>query len=788
MKLDAPQSEKLQSWLDRAANDKLDEDGYRQLLEELPTNPEERQFWLDQLRLSQSLKASVMQGKPGELQEILNQIPSRRSNPFGSPWIRSAAMVVASVGVLAVGLYMVPSSDETASHVSSAVATTLDDNEKLEELEAVFEEQNESDLNFDMSGKAVRDSDKATISSVTFGDLVADGAVTDDIIVEEELMISESSVVLSAAAPVEKAMKDIPSAGPTQTKGRIANNVKTDDSQKLNNTPSPTIRKNEELGLLLAKSTEKKKEVVVTQGLASASAVGGTYTITTPRAVAGVRGTVFDSEEGGERLRRQEAKVAKKRVAPPATVQAPSSPSGEKYVAINDHRFIHTSSDAKSTFSIDVDTASYANIRRMLRDGQLPNPDAVRVEEMINTFRYDYAPPTNGNPFSVHMDQTPAPWNADHRIVRVGLKGRIDLERPPVNLVFLLDVSGSMNQPDKLPLLKRSFSMLLNSLGEKDSVAIVAYAGHTGVVLDPTPATDRQKILQAMEKLRASGSTNGAGGVQLAYDLAKQSMIKDGVNRVILATDGDFNVGISNRNQLITFIEEKRRSGVELSVLGFGRGNIRDDVMESLANKGNGNYSYIDSVREARKALVEELDSNLVTIAKDVKIQVEFNTEAVKSFRLIGYENRKLAHKDFADDTKDAGEIGMGHSVTALYEIVPVSNLEDDSKLLTLNLRHKQPKGSVSELQSSDLFWNANPNSPSVDLKWALSVATWGQMLRNSEHLGKITPEDLLSLAREGRGNDPHGYRAEMIQLIESWIDLGGKNPHKNLPRWEFRR
>ncbi len=459
----------------------------------------------------------------------------------------------------------------------------------------------------------------------------------------------------------------------------------------------------------------------------------------------------------------------------------------ERYHSVPENKNIHTQDDNKSTFSIDVDTASYANIRRMIKAGSSPNPKAVRIEEMINYFDYDYPQAKENEPFSVNMEMTQCPWNQNNKVLKVGLKGRIDENRPDVNLVFLLDVSGSMNSHDKLPLLKNSFSLLLDNLKEKDSVAIVAYAGRTGVVLDSTSASNKHKIMQAIRNLKSSGSTNGVGGIQLAYQLAQKNFSKKGVNRVILATDGDFNVGISNRQQLIDFIAKKRETGIELSVLGFGKGNIRDDIMEGLANKGNGNYNYIDSLREARKALVSEMSGTLVTIAKDVKIQMEFNSEAIKSFRLIGYENRKLAHKDFADDKKDAGEIGMGHTVTALYEIVPSENFSQFDEILKLNLRYKAPKGEKSKL----LTYSKSPatTKPSKDMLWALAVASWGQILRQSEHLQNFKLAEVLKMSKLGRGDDNHGYRAEMIQLIQQYMDQEKiKGSGEALPRWEFRK
>ena len=345
--------------------------------------------------------------------------------------------------------------------------------------------------------------------------------------------------------------------------------------------------------------------------------------------------------------------------------------SGERYAKIDENPFLETARSPLSTFSIDVDTASYANVRRYLNDGQMPPKDAVRIEELVNYFEYDYPQPIGNQPFSVTTEVATAPWNQKHKIVSIGLQGKkVSMEdAPPSNLVFLLDVSGSMNAPDKLPLLKDSLKILVNQLTTKDRVAIVVYAGASGLVLDST--NNRGEILNALNNLNAGGSTNGGQGIKLAYQVALDNFIQGGINRVILATDGDFNVGLTSDNELVSLIETKRRTGIFLSVLGFGTGNTNDSMMEKLADKGNGNYAYIDSQTEARKALGEQVAGTLYTIAKDVKIQVEFNPAKIAGYRLIGYENRLLANRDFNDDKKDAGEIGAGHSVTALYEIVP---------------------------------------------------------------------------------------------------------------------
>ncbi len=400
-----------------------------------------------------------------------------------------------------------------------------------------------------------------------------------------------------------------------------------------------------------------------------------------------------------------------------AEARAVESPSAESYNAITENAFHQSAAEPLSTFSIDVDTASYANVRRFLTQNTLPPKDAVRIEELLNYFPYDDAPPpaSSPEPFAVHVEVAGCPWEAKHRLARVGIAARpIDQSRrPPSNLVFLIDVSGSMQQPNKLPLVQWSLQRLVEQLGENDQVAMVVYAGASGLVLPSTSCLHKAEVLSAIEQLRAGGSTNGGAGIQLAYDVATRNFIKKGTNRVILATDGDFNVGLTDKDELVRLIEAKAKSGVFLSVLGFGMGNIKDGTLERLADKGNGHYAYIDSPREAYKVLVEEMGSTLVTVAKDVKIQVEFNPARVGAYRLIGYENRIMAHQDFNDDTKDAGEVGAGHHVTALYELAPpeegskvdplkytraASSAGASDESFTVKLRYKQPDGDKSRL------------------------------------------------------------------------------------------
>ena len=462
----------------------------------------------------------------------------------------------------------------------------------------------------------------------------------------------------------------------------------------------------------------------------------------------------------------------------------------ETYDRIVDNPFLAVSQNPLSTFSVDVDTASYANMRRFINQNMLPPKDAIRIEELINYFSYDYEPPEDDVPFSANVEIAGCPWSPDHRLAMIGLKG-LEIpydERPASNLVFLLDVSGSMGTDTKLPLLKKGMKMLTNQLSESDSVSIVVYAGASGLVLPPTPGDNKEAIIEALDRLKSGGSTNGGQGIQLAYDTAVQNFIKGGNNRVILATDGDFNVGVTNDGDLVRTIEKKAKSGVFLTVLGFGMGNIKDSRLEQLADKGNGNYAYIDSLKEAKKVLVEEMGSTLVTIAKDVKIQVEFNPTQVKAYRLIGYENRMLRAEDFNDDTKDAGEIGAGHTVTALYEIVPAGGeidvpAVDDLKyqqqtrptdagvsgdLLTLKLRYKQPdEDKSSKLEFPIRDKGKSYSYASTDFKFAASVASFGMLMRESEHKGNATFDSVVELAEEGKGQDKHGYRKEFVQLVE---------------------
>lgn len=456
----------------------------------------------------------------------------------------------------------------------------------------------------------------------------------------------------------------------------------------------------------------------------------------------------------------------------------------EDYNVINENIFLDTNNNPLSTFSVDVDTASYSNIRRFLNSSRKPPIDAVRIEEMINYFTYDYPDADGDDPFSITTEIGQCPWNPENNLMLVGLQAKklSTEELPPSNLVFLLDVSGSMNEPNKLPLLKSAFKLLIDELDEDDRVSIVVYAGAAGLVLDSTPGNEKDKILDALMGLEAGGSTAGAEGIKLAYNIAKENFIESGNNRVILATDGDFNVGVSSEAELVRLIEKKRDEGVFLTVLGFGTGNYKDSKMESLADKGNGNYAYIDNINEARKVLVNEMGATLNTVAKDVKIQVEFNPAKVKAYRLIGYENRLLRDEDFNDDTVDAGEIGAGHSVTAIYEVVPVgsefevptidelkyqkSQLVDSNEISTVKVRYKNPKSITSKLLSKTVL-EEDVGKTSENLNFAAAVAEFGMLLRESKYKGNSSYDHVLQVAKQYADSDDEGYRNEFVELIE---------------------
>jgi Ca-activated chloride channel family protein len=461
-------------------------------------------------------------------------------------------------------------------------------------------------------------------------------------------------------------------------------------------------------------------------------------------------------------------------------------PQRESYNRIEENTFKSVNTSPLSTFSIDVDKAAYSNLRRMINNGQKIPKDAVKIEEMVNYFDYDYAEPVDEHPFAIHTNVAETPWNHETRLVKIALQGKTVAlnDVPASNLVFLLDVSGSMNSPNKLPLLKSAFKLLTSQLREEDKVAIVVYAGAAGVVLPATKGSDKKAIFEAIDKLNAGGSTAGGEGIELAYKIAQENFIKNGNNRVILATDGDFNVGASSDRAMEDLIKKQRDTGIFLTALGFGMGNYQDSKLETLAQKGNGNHAYIDSMQEAKRVLGTEFGGSIYTIAKDVKIQVEFNPAKVQAYRLIGYENRLLNDEDFNDDKKDAGELGSGHTVTALYEIIPAgvhsnylkdiddlkyskrSSKSSSEELLTVKFRYQKPEGSKSILISKPLEATVEPMD--ADFKFASAVALFGMQLRESEFTNKAPQSLVISLANAGRGQDREGYRAEFIRLVKT--------------------
>ena len=532
---------------------------------------------------------------------------------------------------------------------------------------------------------------------------------------------------------------------------------------------------------MLAGDFSDRKEVDRSQGAGGAKGVQFDY-----------YNTAVQQARERQESRAPEAAVRKMMLSAPASRLPDFNTEAYGYRKDNDYQRV--ADHPLSTFSIDVDTAAYANVRRFLNQGQRPPADAVRIEELVNYFSYNYAQPTGQTPFAASLEVASAPWAPEHRLVRIGLKGRevSDAARPQANLVFLLDVSGSMRSPNKLPLVKQSLRLLVDKLRPDDRVAIAVYAGSSGLALPSTSVSRKADILEAIERLEAGGSTNGAMGIHLAYDIAKANFVEGGVNRVILATDGDFNVGTTSEGELVRLIGEKAKGGVFLSVLGFGMGNLKDGTLEQIADKGNGHYAYIDSLAEARKALVEQAGGTLVTIAKDVKIQVEFNPAQVAAYRLIGYENRMLAKEDFNNDAVDAGEIGAGHTVTALYEVVPagaelpgaatpaVDELKyqkteargrraaDNGELLTVKVRYKEPAGDTSSklefpLRDAGLHFE----DASQDFKFAAAVAGFGMALRDSPHKGSLTLADISAWGRAGLGSDAGGYRSEFLSLVE---------------------
>ncbi|WP_369751004.1 von Willebrand factor type A domain-containing protein [Pontibacter sp. BAB1700] len=503
-----------------------------------------------------------------------------------------------------------------------------------------------------------------------------------------------------------------------------------------------------------------------------------------PRALAGKVAGVFSGRNRAENMTY---------AAAPVFDAAPLVHNTENYDFIKENSFLDAQKNPLSTFSIDVDNASYSNVRRFLNQGQRPPADAVRIEEMVNYFNYDYPQPAGDAPFSVTTELSACPWNKQNQLLHIGLQGkRVPTDQlPPSNLVFLIDVSGSMFSPDKLPLVKAGLKLLVEELRPQDQVSMVVYAGAAGLVLPSTSGKEKKKIIAALDKLEAGGSTAGGAGINLAYKVAEENFVKGGNNRVILASDGDFNVGVSSDSDLQRLIEKKRETGVFLTVLGFGTGNLKDSRMEQLANKGNGNYAYIDNIREAQKVFVSEFGGTLFTIAKDVKLQLEFNPAKVKAYRLIGYENRALANEEFNDDKKDAGDMGSGHTVTALYEIVPAgadsetqagqldelkyqkTTLDPKAKrtdeMLTMKLRYKEPDGETSRLMTTTVSSQAIPAAQTSDnFRFSAAVAACGMLLRDSEFKGNASFPMVLELAKNARGKDEEGYRIEFVNLVKS--------------------
>lgn len=486
--------------------------------------------------------------------------------------------------------------------------------------------------------------------------------------------------------------------------------------------------------------------------------------------------------------------------APMMNQVAPANYNTEEYGTFEENVFHETKKDALTTFSIDVDRAAYSNMRRMLNSGQLPPKDAIRIEEMINYFDYDYKQPTGKDPVSFQTEISDSPWNKGLKLLHIGLQAKkIPTDNLPAsNLVFLIDVSGSMSDFNKLPLLKQGFKLLVDQLRPKDHVAIVVYAGAAGMVLPSTSGKEKTKIKEALENLQAGGSTAGGEGIKLAYKIALENFIKGGNNRVILATDGDFNIGNSSEADLKTLIENKRESGVYLSVLGFGMGNYKDNKMETLADKGNGNYAYIDDLQEAQKTFVSEFGGTLFTVAKDVKLQLEFNPKYIKAYRLIGYENRRLNNEDFNDDKKDAGDMGSGHTVTAIYEIIPagiesqylgkvdplkyqesknLSNVGNSNEVLTIKLRYKLPDEKTSKLMEEVVYdTHTSFDKTSDNFRLSASVAEFGLLLRQSAFKGNASFEHIIATAKSARGEDEEGYRAEFIKLVKMAQLLSSKD------------
>lgn len=556
-------------------------------------------------------------------------------------------------------------------------------------------------------------------------------------------------------------------------------------------TKSVKPAKNNTLNVYLEAELHALEEVVVTGYTAkqkrdvsnSVTIIRGTSTVNSMQQLQGrVAGIIVSDKNSAVTLNSTRF----------AAMSWPLAVGDESYKNISENGFSDVKSNPLSTFSVDVDAASYSNVRRYINSGQLPPPDAVRIEEMINYFHYNLSGPTNNDPVSIHTELSSAPWNSNHRLLRIGLKAKtIDVDKlPPSNLVFLIDVSGSMDEPNKLPLVKASMKMLTEQLRAEDKVAIVVYAGQAGLVLPAINGNKKEIINNAIDNLSAGGSTAGGQGIKLAYRIARENFMANGNNRIIMATDGDFNVGPNSDEDMEQLIVKERESKVAISIMGFGMGNLKDSKMETLADKGNGNYAYIDNITEARKALVTEFGGTLFTVAKDVKLQIEFNPAKVQAYRLLGYEDRILNKEDFNNDKKDAGDMGSGHTVTAFYEIVP-AGIKDDyavsvdplkyqksqppftantsREMLTIKFRYKQNDSSASKMSS--VIVNDEPknlNSTSADFRFAAAVAEFGMLLRDSQYKQHATFDQAINMAKAAKDRDEDGYRSEFIRLAES--------------------
>lgn len=627
--------------------------------------------------------------------------------------------------------------------------------------------------------------------------------------VTEERKIRKSAT-LSFAMQVDKESLDevvITALGTTRKEDRIRYSTQVVRTEQLTRTNNPNVvnaLSGKVSGLAIQNQNTSKiilrgnrsikgggaKALVVIDGVISSDEMLNSINpneINNVNVIKGAKGSALYGSQGKNGVIVVTTKNGEFKAPNANTTLYPEELSNEEYTKIHENKFKSTTLSPLSTFSIDVDKASYSNVRRLINNGQHIPANAVKIEEMVNYFSYNYPQPKNSDPFSINVEQVKTPWNSDTRLVKIGLQGKTyeNDALPASNLTFLIDVSGSMNSANKLPLLKSAFGLLVNQLREKDNVSIVVYAGAAGVVLEPTSGKHKDKILKALHNLSAGGSTAGGEGIELAYKLAEKNFKKSGNNRVILATDGDFNVGASSNSAMEELITEKRKSGVFLSVLGFGMGNYKDDKLELLANKGNGNHAYIDTMQEAKLIFGKEFGGTLFTIAKDVKIQVEFNPSKVKGYRLIGYENRLLEDEDFVNDAIDAGELGSGHSVTALYEVIPVgtdskyleaakglkytkneANTNFTDELLTVKFRYKKPDGNTS-IEMVEVALDVI-DTPSEDMKFAASVALFGMQLRDSQFYNETTSKDVIALAKAGRGADKEGYRAEFIRLVEA--------------------